>query len=242
MQFIPVKTRVFNPPQDNLYTILNESLSDVREEDIVAVTSKVVSIHEGRCVPIEGTDKSVLVTQEADYICNPTERIHPLTITHNALISSAGIDESNSGGYYTLLPKRPFESAQKIHTYLKERFHLANVGIIITDSHSLPFRYGAMSISIGYWGFEPVESHVGRPDLFGRLMKYSSTNIVDSIAAGCALVSGECDEAQPIVIVRDIPTLAFTEVDVRNKLLIPHEEDIYKILFRDFKKSKESAA
>lgn len=238
MHYIPIKTRTFIPPQDNLFTVLDESLTDVQEGDVIVVTSKVVSIHEGRCVPMEGTDKSELVRREAEYIFNPEDRVHPLTITHHALISAAGIDESNSSGYYTLLPEKPFESAQEIYQYLRKRFNREHLGVIITDSHSLLFRYGAMSVSIGYWGFVPVESHVGRADLFGRLMKFSSTNIVDSISAGCALVTGECDESQPVVIVRNVPNVVFTDVDVREKLLIPFEEDIYKSLFKDFKKLK----
>ncbi len=239
MQIFPVKTRIFNPPQDDLYRALDESLHDAREGDVVVVTSKIIAIHEGRCIPMEGTDKPSLVRREAEYIFNPTERAHPLTIKFNALISSAGIDESNGSGYYILLPKEPFTSAQEIHTYLKKRFALTNIGVIVTDSHSLPFRYGAMSVSIGYWGFEPVENHIGRPDLFGRLMKYSKTNLVDSIAAASALVSGECDESQPVVIARGVPNLVFSEDDLREKLLIPREDDIYKSLFKDFKKPSE---
>lgn len=226
------------PPKDDLFAVLDESLTDVQEEDIVVVTSKVVSIHRGRSVFIEGSDKSELVRREAKYIFSPIDRVHPLTIIHNALISSAGIDESNSAGYYTLLPENPFDDAKEIYEYLKKRFKRTSIGVIITDSHSLPFRYGAMSVSIGYWGFHPVERHIGRVDLFGRVLKFSSTNIVDSISAGCTLVTGECDESQPVVIVRNVPNVTFTELDTREKLLIPFEEDIYKSLFRDFQKLK----
>lgn len=239
MHFIPIKTRIFNPPQDNLFSVLDESLTDVQEGDVIVVTSKVVSIHEGRCVPIEGTDKRALVKREADYIINEPDWAYPLTITHHTLLSAAGIDESNSAGYYTLLPEKPFDSAKVIHQYLTERFSLKNIGVIITDSHSLPFRYGAMSVSIGYWGFVPVESHVGKSDLFGRVMQFSSTNIVDSISAACALVTGECDESTPIVIARDVPTVTFTDTDVREKLIIPPDQDIYKSLFKDFKKPEQ---
>jgi F420-0:gamma-glutamyl ligase len=66
----------------------------------------------------------------------------------------------------------------------------------------------------------PVESHVGRVDLFGRVMQYSSTNIVDSLAAASAVVCGECDEAQPIVVARGVPGIEFSDVDMRDKLLV----------------------
>ena len=237
MKLIPIKTRTFTPPQDNLYVILDESLHGVEERDIVLVTSKVVSIHEGRCVHMDSSEKSELVIQEADYLYSPEGRAHPITIVHHALILSAGIDESNGYGYHILLPEKPYESAREIHTYLQNRFKLRDVGVIVTDSHSLPFRYGAMSVSIGHYGFNPVESHIGKPDLFGRVMQYSKTNLVDALAASATLVSGECAEAQPVVIARDVPNIIFTMEDTQKELCVPLEEDIYRALFRDFRKS-----
>ncbi len=236
MELIPIKTRVLHPPQDNLFEVLDMYLTDVREGDVVLVTSKVVSIHEGRCLRIEDNDKSALIQKEAEYLLDAPYRPYPLTVIHHAFISGAGIDESNGEGYYTLLPRDPYGSARLIFEYLRKRFKLVNVGVIITDSHSLPFRYGAMSVSIAHWGIEPVESHVGRPDLFGYIMKYSKTNIVDALSAAATLVSGECDEAQPVVIARNVPNLTFTEKDTRKDLLIPLDDDMYRVLYKDFKK------
>ncbi len=236
MELIPIKTRVLHPPQDNLYEVIDIALTDVREGDVVVVTSKVVAIHEGRCVLIEGTDKETLVRKEADALCERGEGKKPLTITNNALISASGIDESNGEGYYILLPEDSFASAQAIHTFLTEKYHLSKLGVIVTDSHSLPFRYGAMSVAIGCWGFEPVESHIGRTDIFGRVMQYSKTNLPDAIAAATTLVSGECDEVQPIAIARDIPNLVFTSDDPRPQFFVPYEGDLYYELYKDFKK------
>lgn len=236
MELIAVKTRVLHPPKDNLLEVIDTSLTDIRERDVVIVTSKVVAIHEGRCVPIEGTDKEALVRREADALYHPEGKTKPLTITRHALISAAGIDESNGEGYYILLPEDAWRSAREIHAYLVKKCGVSELGVIITDSHSLPFRYGAMSVSIGCWGFEPVESHIGRPDLFGRTMQYSKTNLPDAIAAATTLVSGECDEAQPIQIARGIPNLVFTDRDPRPSFFVSYEDDIYRDLYRDFKK------
>jgi F420-0:gamma-glutamyl ligase len=235
MELIPIKTRTLHPPKDDLYAILDGVLTDVREKDVIIVTSKVVAIHEGRCVPIEGTDKEALVSKEADSIYQPKGRAKPLTITNHALISAAGIDESNGEGFYILLPKDSFASACTLHEYISKRFELKEVGVVITDSHSLPFRYGAMSVAVGCFGFAPIESHIGRPDLFGRTMQYSKTNLADAIAAATTLVSGECDEAQPVAIARGIPNLVFTMEDPRNELFVPYKEDIYRDLYKDFK-------
>jgi F420-0:gamma-glutamyl ligase len=235
MELIAVKTRVLHPPKDDLFTALDASLTDIRDGDVVIITSKVVAIHEGRCVPIEGTDKTALVQSEADYLLE-REGKKPLTIKNNALISASGIDESNGEGYYILLPEDSYVSARVIRMHLVERHNLTRLGVVITDSHSLPFRYGAMSVSIGCWGFEPIESHIGRTDIFGRVMQYSKTNLPDSIAAAATLVSGECDEVQPVQIARDIPNLVWSDEDPRPSFIVPHNEDIYAELYKDFKK------
>jgi dihydrofolate synthase / folylpolyglutamate synthase len=234
MELIPIKTRILHPPKDNLLEVLDTTLTDVREGDVLVITSKVVAIHEGRTVPIEGTDKKALVLHEADRIYQREGRSKPLTITNNALISASGIDESNGDGYYILLPRDSFASARMFREYLMKRHNLSKLGVIITDSHSLPFRYGAMSIAIGCWGFEPIESHIGRADIFGRVMQYSKTNISDAIAGATTLVSGECDEVQPIQIARGIPNLVFTNNDPRPAFFVPYDEDIYRDLYKDF--------
>jgi F420-0:gamma-glutamyl ligase len=236
MEFIPIHTRVIQPPKDDLFQVLDESIHNIQNGDIILITSKVVSIHEGRCVSIENTKKEELISNEADLLYQSDPARRPLSVVHHALISSAGIDESNGDGYYTLLPEDPFASAQRIHTYLKDAFNLKEFGVIVTDSHSVPFRYGALSIAIGCHGFEPIASHTGREDLFGRVMVYSKTNLPDAIAGGATLVSGECDEAHPIVIARGIIGLVFTERNVREDFFVPYEDDIFAPLFTQFKK------
>jgi F420-0:gamma-glutamyl ligase len=166
--FIPIRTRVLHPPKDDLYSVIDTSLGDVRDGDVVVVTSKIVAIHEGRCVPIDGTDKEKLVIEEADLLLRSPHHSKPLTITNHALISAAGIDESNGEGYYILLPKDSYRAAQLIRTHILKQHAITHLGVIITDSHSLLFRYGAMSVSIGCWGFKPVESHIGRTDILGE--------------------------------------------------------------------------
>lgn len=234
MEYIPVKTRVMEPPQDDLYAVLDEYLTDVREGDVVLVTSKIVAIHQGRCVPIEGTDKNKLVDKEADYRIDRSYFKYPITIKYNTFLAAAGIDASNSGEHYALLPEHPFEAAREIWQYVREKHGVENIGIIITDSHHIPFRTGAMGISISFWGIEPIDFHQGKPDLFGRPIEASSTNMVDTIAAGGAIVSGEVAECCPLVIARNVPNLVFTEADARHKLLVPPHNDMYRVLFEQF--------
>jgi dihydrofolate synthase / folylpolyglutamate synthase len=234
MQYIPVKTRIFQPPQDDLFAVLDESLADVREGDIVAISSKVVAIHEGNCLPVEGVDKKELVAQEAELCIPRTYWSSPLTIKHSAFIGTAGIDESNADGHYILLPQNPFISAKNIHHYLTSRFHIKNVGVVITDSHSSPLRRGAMGVAIGWWGFKPTINHVGKPDLFGRDFRIEVSNIADALAAGAGLVMGETNECQPVVIIRGTPDMTFVDTDTKDELFVSFEDDTFRVLYEDF--------
>jgi dihydrofolate synthase / folylpolyglutamate synthase len=233
MQFIPVKTKIFLPPQDDLWSELDTSLPPLYDGDVVLISSKVVAISEGRCVQIEGADKTKLVEREADYVIPTDYRPQPLTIKNHTFLGAAGIDESNGNGFYILLPEDCFVSAEKIHQFLLEKYSLKNLGVIITDSRSLPLRYGASGVALGWWGIAPLQNHIGSSDLFGRAFKYERSNIVDGIAAAANLVSGETDECMPIVIARDIPNLVFKSGDTRAELFSSLEDDTFRVLYRD---------
>ena len=230
MQYIPIKTSVMQPPQDDLFSLLDEALIDVQEGDLILVTSKIVAIHQGRCIHFSDvSEKRALVEQEAEQWIegHPQYAQSPIAIKYGAMFYGAGIDESNSGEYYSLLPETPFEAARDIWQYVIEKHAVKNVGIIITDSHSMPLRYGTLGISIGFWGFHPIDDHVGKKDLFFRTIRLSSTSIVDAVSAGAAAVTGEADECTPVTIARGVPHVRFTKEDTRDEILIPHKDDIY---------------
>ena len=191
-----------------------------------------MAISEGRCVKVEEADKAKLVKSEADYIIETDYRPQPLTIKNSTFLGAAGIDESNGNGYYILLPEDCFKSAQKIHEFLTGKHALKNLGVIVTDSRSLPLRYGATGVALGWWGIVPLEDHIGSSDLFGRPFKYERSNIVDGIAAAANLVSGETDECMPVVIARDIPNLVFKDGNTKDELFSPIEDDTFRVLYR----------
>lgn len=233
MQFIPIKTRIMQPPKDDIYEVLEESLPPLKEEDVVLISSKVVAIHQGRCIQKADANRGQLVVSEADVVIH-REAYSPLTITHNTFLGSAGIDESNGNGYLILLPKDIFNVARDIYAYLKRKHRLQKLGVIITDSRSQPFRFGALGVGLGFWGVEPLQNHIGKKDLFGREMRYERSNIIDGLAAGAVTVAGEVDECQPVVIARDVPHLTFTEKNCRDELFVSPEEDRFKVLYEQY--------
>ncbi|MGZ3721906.1 MAG: coenzyme F420-0:L-glutamate ligase [Bdellovibrionales bacterium] len=222
-----LKTGIFHAGQD-LFEFLGMSLKEVRlEGNILAITSKIVSLAENRIVAKEGVDKIALIKKEADkYLCEGALGFH-LTIKHGLLIPSAGIDESNSEtGGYILYPENPYASAQQIHQHLKSIYKLRQFGVILTDSHSMPLRRGVTGISLAHWGIRATESLAGQPDLFDRQLKYTHVDVVDSLAAMGVFVMGEADDCTPLAVISGA-TVEFTESTLENEIAIEPEVDLY---------------
>lgn len=234
MEVLPIKTRILQPPQDDLLSVLDTYLLHVKEKDVIVVSSKVVAIHEGSCEKITNQDKLQLIASQAELVIDRPYWGTPLTIIKNAFIGMSGIDESNADGHYVFLPKDPFQSAQQLHAYLQQRHNVNDIGVVITDSHSTPLRRGATGIAIGWWGFEPTINHIGEEDLFGRELRLEVTNLVDGLAAAANVVMGETNECQPIAILRDVPDLSFTSRDTKSELMVSFAEDTFRVLYERF--------
>lgn len=238
MQILPVKTRILRPPKDDLLAALDDALPPIREQDVVLITSKVVSIHQGRCIPTKDVpDKDKLIKQEADAFLSRSEcpdGLIMITIKNNTLIATAGIDESNALGHYILWPTDIQATAHMIWSHLRNMHSVQNIGVVITDSHSVPLRLGVLGIAIGFFGFEPLINHQGRPDLFNRITHWSQSNIPDALAAAAVLVMGESNEQTPVAIARDVPGITFTNKDCYHQWVIERKKDIYYPLLKVF--------
>ncbi len=231
MHLIPVPTPVLQPPQADLQAALRASLPTLMEGDVLVISSKVVSIDEGRCVPVAGSDKEALVAAEAQFIIPRPYWNRPLTVARHAFVGSAGIDQSNGDGHYVLLPEDVFASAKRLWEWVRNAYGLTRCGVVLSDSASAPFRLGASGVAISWWGIEPLRAHQGRLDLFGRAIVAERSNLVDPIAAAAVLVGGEVDESTPVVIARGVPNLVFTDRDTRSELLPSFSEDIFRVLY-----------
>lgn len=237
MKITAIKTRKITPPKDNILDILKKARKSLKENSILCIASKVVAIGEGRCIPIsEYPHKDELVKKEADKYLDRNLTPHSWmmhTLKDNLLIGSAGIDESNGAGYYILWPENPEKSAKEIYDFARNKSGLKNIGVIITDSHSIPMRRGLVGISLGYFGFEPLKDYRGEKDLFGKELIFSMSNIPDSLASTAVFAMGEGAEQTPIAIISDIPEFVkFTDKKYQPKkpnsdFNIKPEEDLY---------------
>lgn len=239
LNFIPVKTRIVHPPKDDIKDIINGL--KLKDGDIIFITSKILGLAEGRTVKIGGIEKATLIKQESERYLpyfNETGNFHVnLTVTQNILIPAAGIDESNADGYYVMWPQNPDATCQKIHDHLVKKHHISNLGVVATDSHTTPLRWGVTGIAIGFAGIEPLKDIRGKLDLFGRPMQITKVNIIDALTAMAVLLMGESNECTPIVILRDFNKISFSDTASMADLKISPAEDLYQPLINPIPKN-----
>ena len=224
---LPIKTDIFQQGEDFHQFLLNAVKGKLSNGDVLSVSTKVVSINEGRIVSKSEISKKDLVEKESDQFLGEIGYNIFLTIKDGLLIPSAGIDESNAGdGQYLLFPEKPFDSAKAIWAYLKKELQLDQLGVILVDSHTTPLRRGTSGIALSYWGFEAVRDYRGTPDLDGKPLEYTFLNLVDSLAATANLSMGEGNECTPLVITKGVELNFVDEVDP-TEIQIPIKEDLY---------------
>lgn len=242
-----IMTQKVLPGACTIFELLDESLSGMAERSVLAITSKIVSLCEGRTVPVGQIDKDELVAQEAQLFL--PRHLNPynvtLSIVRSQLVAAAGIDESNSAGHYVLWPADPQSTVNLVRAYLRKRFNLNKVGVIITDSTTRPLQWGTTGISIAYSGFKPLRSYIGKKDLFGRAFEYHTNNIQNGLAAAAVVAMGEGSEQTPLAILSELDFVQFIKHNPTRKefaaLLLDPESDIYEPLLKNVPWCKGSA-
>jgi len=211
MNVTAVKTKKIIAGRNTLTEVLSASLSSLANGSILAVTSKIVSLCEGRAVKIGTVGKIALIQAEADYYLSHIKSRYGISLTrkNDILIPSAGIDESNGNGYYVLWPRDPQKSANAIRAYLRKHFSLSKVGVIITDSRTTPLRWGTSGVAIAWSGFSALKNYIGKPDVFGKKLRVTKANMADALAAAAVVTMGEGKEQTPLAIIKDVPFVAF---------------------------------
>lgn len=234
MKVQAIKTRPIVPPQDDLLDALGGAISNIPERCVLAVSSKVVSIWQGRTISTEEAEKDDLIRKEADKYLERSEVpgewvMH--TLKNNLLIPTAGIDESNAKGYFVLWPSEPKKAAQEILDWAKERYSVSDIGVIVTDSHSIPLRRGTVGISLGYAGFAPLNDYRQTKDIFGREFKLEQANVADSLAAASVIVMGEGAEQTPAALITEADFVQFGKGedtdDEQGSFEVGLDEDLY---------------
>lgn len=234
-----IGTHKITDKDTSLQSILDRYVTRFKNKSVLAITSKIVAICEGRIVKTDSTDKDTLVAQEAQWYIPREHNTYGFcfTITNNHLIASAGIDESNGNGYFVLWPKNPDDTANRIREYLVKRFKIPYAGVIITDSHTVPFTWGVVGIAIGYSGFKATRNYIGTPDIFGKDLQVTHQSNIDGLAAAADTVMGGAAEQTPLAIIEDISFVEFQNRNPtqkeRDAIKITREGDLFWPLMKD---------
>ncbi|MBI2013551.1 MAG: coenzyme F420-0:L-glutamate ligase [Candidatus Colwellbacteria bacterium] len=225
----PIKTRVFKE-SESLVPFIKKNVLRLPERSILVITQKIVSLSEGRIRELENErTRDKIIKEESDLAIRT--KYTWLTIKDGTVMSSAGVDESNANGKLVLLPRDSFASAARIRKELQKIYKVKRLGVLITDSRLLPLRAGVVGVALGYAGFKGVRDYRGKPDIFGRKLKLSRTDVADSLATAAVLEMGEAAEQQPIAIIKNAQ-VEFTERVNRKELHIDPKDDVYAPMFK----------
>jgi coenzyme F420-0:L-glutamate ligase len=238
----PIRAKKINPGDSlvgNLVQALNSNHFELQDYDIVVISSKVISISEGRLRKLSSASPSSkaralakkfliepefvqILLDEADRVIGGVKGAL-LTVAQGDAIANAGIDRKNApAGTVVLWPSKPDLSAETLRRQLGRIFKI-KLGIIIVDSRVTPLRLGTIGMAIGCAGISPIRDYRHKPDINRRRITMTLQAVADGVAAAAQLVMGEAAEKIPFVIIRDAPVSYLVKSGMVNTKLKPQD-------------------
>jgi len=213
-------------PGDDLVALLAPALeaAGVRDDDVVVVTSKIVSKAEGRLVT--DVDRAATIEAEAVRVVARRDELIIAETAHGFVCANAGVDASNvDAGWLALLPADPDHSAEVLRKGLSSALG-SNVAVVITDTFGRAWRTGVVNVAIGCDGLPPVVDLRGRADDRGGTLVATEVALADEVAAASGLVMAK-DARVPVAVVRGVDRLGGAHGPARN-LVRPAHEDLFR--------------
>jgi coenzyme F420-0:L-glutamate ligase / coenzyme F420-1:gamma-L-glutamate ligase len=187
-------------PGVELGQVLATHLDDLRDGDVVIVTSKVVSKAAGR---VSGLARSRVIEAETVQVVAQRGTTTIARTRHGFVLAAAGVDASNvEAGSVVMLPEDPDANARSLREALLERCGV-NVGVILTDTAGRAWRRGQTDIAVGSAGLLPVDDLAGQVDAYANVLAVTAPAIVDELAGAAELVSRKL-AGRPAAVVRGL--------------------------------------
>jgi coenzyme F420-0:L-glutamate ligase/coenzyme F420-1:gamma-L-glutamate ligase len=246
LKLFAVKTRIVKVG-DNLVDLIVESLKSqnlyLESNDVLAITSKIVSYSEGRIAQlgeVKPSDnarklavKYSLDPEFAELILRETDRIYGgvykavLTFKNDMMTPNAGIDSKNTSNDCAVLwPSNPEKSAKEIREGIKHKMG-KTVAVMIVDSGLVPLRKGTNGLALAVAGFKPIRDSIGKKDLFGKKITITRQAVADDLASAAHLLMGEATERTPVVLIKDAPLDFDDEVHGAAEMIMPFDQCIF---------------
>ena len=232
MEIKAYKTGLFKAGGD-LPLFIKKHLPSLKEGSIVAVSSKAAGLWEGRTAPLNR--KEEIIKRSSDFYLKTS--LCYFTVKDGMVMTNAGVDESNCEGGLSLLPERPYKTAERLRKELKKIYGVKKLGVILTDSMILPLRAGVISAAVGYAGFRGIKDYRGKGDIFGRKLKMTMVDIADTLAAAAGLLMGEGKERKPFAVIEDAPVV-FSGGRKEGEIKYPLKDDLYYPFFKPYLKKR----
>ena len=201
---------------------------DLVENDVVVVTSKIVSKAEGRLVAVSSRsdfEKSVLA--ESRRVLRRRGEMMIVETHHGFICANAGIDQSNvPEGQIALLPKDSDRSARRIRDQIFAKTKV-KVGVIVSDTFGRSWRRGVTDVALGVAGISAIIDLRGTLDANQRELKVTEVAIADEIASAAELVKGKASQIA-VVVVRGVDSSYFRESSVADEVIRVPAEDLFR--------------
>jgi coenzyme F420-0:L-glutamate ligase/coenzyme F420-1:gamma-L-glutamate ligase len=216
---------------DDLAGLLSAA-AELRDGDILVVTSKVVSKAEDR---VRHGDRAAAVEAETDRTLARRGATSIVRTRHGLVMAAAGVDASNTAaGTVVLLPLDPDASARRLRETLLAATG-RNVGVVVTDTAGRAWRTGQTDIAVGAAGVQVVRDYAGAVDPHGNELAVTAPALADEVAAAADLVKRKLDR-RPAAVVRGLADLvlpAGSHGAGAAALVRPETEDLFGLGARE---------
>jgi coenzyme F420-0:L-glutamate ligase/coenzyme F420-1:gamma-L-glutamate ligase len=226
---------------DDIAALIAAHAPDLRDGDVLVVTSKIVSKAEGRL--FDGSRDDAIDAETARVVARRGDtRI--VQTRHGFVMAAAGVDASNvAKGEVVLLPVDSDASARRIRDGVFWQRGV-DVGVVVSDTFGRPWRVGVTDVAIGFAGVLAFDDSRGSVDPYGNELQVTLTCTVDELAAAADLVKGKLNRV-PVAIVRGLAIV----VKARNAaaqgisaVVRPVDEDLFSLGTRDVLPARADAA
>ena len=243
IQVIPIHVKNDVQPADSLVELLlSSSKATFEDGDVLVISQKVISKHEGQVVNLQSVIPSELsvgiasaydkdpklvevILSESERIVRMENGVIIVQTKHGFICANAGIDESNvEDNYATLLPKDSDNSAQQIRLKILQQTG-KKIAVIISDTFGRPFRMGQTDHAIGISGIDAILHYEGTPDTFGKILRVTATAVVDELCSAAELVMGKTKKC-PAAIIKNFEFKERTG-NIQN-IIRSKEEDLFR--------------
>ncbi|GAA2810671.1 coenzyme F420-0:L-glutamate ligase [Crossiella cryophila] len=232
LEILPVTGLPEFRPGDDLAAALAAAAPWLREDDVLVVTSKVLSKVEGRLVtaPTDPEARDALRRElvDAESVRLVARKFRTL-ITENRLgviQAASGVDGSNvATDELALLPVDPDGSAAKLRERLRELLGVT-VAVVVTDTMGRAWRIGQTDAAIGAAGLAVLHRYAGSVDPQGNELHVTEVAVADELAAAADLVKGKLG-GLPVAVVRGMSIVE--DGSTARDLVRPSDEDLFRL-------------